>query len=498
LGLSDPIGGARPWEMREGRAALLLVGALTIARFVIAPIVPLAFDEAYYWRWSTHLAFGYFDHPPMVAWLIAAGTALAGDSVFGIRLVPLVLSIPAGWAVWRSAAILFGDAKLAMAALVFFNLVLIVSVGTVLATPDAALLIASAFLLYCLARGSESGRPAWWIAAGVVTGLGCLAKFTALFWLPSILIWLLLVPTLRPSLRTIWPWLGALAAVLVYLPNLIWNAENGWVTFAKQFGRVAANGFEPQFLAEHLGLQIGMATPVIFVLGWLALAAFVARRGGNNNARILLGALVWPTTIYFLYHSLHARVEGDWTGPIFPAFVIAAAVTIYAVEWRGAVARVVAVLARFAAPAGLLVVLLVYSQTLFGWAPLGLADPTATRIGSGMQAVADDVDEIRLAEGASLVVTLDYGTAAWLSFYGRARPPLVEQVNERERWLQEPPLDPDRVAGPLLAVLPADTLPAQIRRELGQAEYLTTLTRKRGSLDIADYAIYLLPGGLQH
>jgi hypothetical protein len=157
----------------------------------------------------------------------------------------------------------------------------------------------------------------------------------------------------------------------------------------------------------------------------------------------------------------------------------------------------VAAMRPFAAPVGLVVVLLVYSQTLFGWVPLGLADPTATRMGSGMQAIADEVEEIRLDEGATMIVTLDYGTTAWFSYYMPARPPLVEQVNERERWLQEPPLDPDRLAGPLLAVLPARQSTAAIERRFGPAEYLTTLTRKRGSLEIADYAIYLLPGGRQ-
>jgi 4-amino-4-deoxy-L-arabinose transferase-like glycosyltransferase len=485
-------GRARPWEMYQGTAALLLVAGLTALRFAIAPVVPLAFDEAYYWRWSTHLAFGYFDHPPLVAWLIAAGTWIAGDTEFGIRLVPLVLSVPASWAVWRSAEILFGDRNLAMTALVFFNLVLIVSVGTVLATPDASLLCASAFLLYCLAKISKTGRPVWWIAAGLVTGIGCLAKFTALFWLPSVFLWLLLVPQMRRWLATPWPWLGAVTAIVVFFPNLAWNATHDWITFGKQFGRVNGDTFAPHHLIDHLAQQIGMATPVIFLFGWLGLAAFMTRRGGPVNSRVLLGTLVWPTTAYFIFHGLHDRVEGNWTGPIFPAFVVAAAAAIHTVDWHGGVARVANLLRPWASPVGLIVVLVVYTQTLWGWLPVGAWDPTANRLGVGVEAMAAEIEAMREAEGAALIVTTGYPTTGWLSYYSPVQPAPVQQINERERWTQEPAFDPAAVDGPLLLVVPEGRLP-ELDEGFGAPEYLTTLTRTRGDLEIASYDIYLLP-----
>ena len=54
------------------RISLLGVGALILLRGVMAGLLPLSADEAYYWLWSKHLAAGYFDHPPMIAWLIHA------------------------------------------------------------------------------------------------------------------------------------------------------------------------------------------------------------------------------------------------------------------------------------------------------------------------------------------------------------------------------------------------------------------------------------------
>ncbi len=77
----------------------------------MAAVLPLSFDEAYYWLWSKHLALSYYDHPPVIAYAIRAGTLLFGDTAFGVRIVPLLFSAGASWAVWRGGAILFGSEK---------------------------------------------------------------------------------------------------------------------------------------------------------------------------------------------------------------------------------------------------------------------------------------------------------------------------------------------------------------------------------------------------
>src|ERR1700740_2498664 len=76
------------------------VGVLIVVRLIVASQVPLAFDEALYWRWSQHLAFGNLDHPPMTPLLIRAGTSIFGDTSLGVRVMIVLLSIPASWSVW--------------------------------------------------------------------------------------------------------------------------------------------------------------------------------------------------------------------------------------------------------------------------------------------------------------------------------------------------------------------------------------------------------------
>ena len=103
-----------PSEARLARTTAFTILALVALRLVAAAWTPLTFDEAYYWMWSKHLAGGYYDHPPMVALVIRLGTMIAGDTELGVRLVSILLALPMSWAVYRTAAILFGGSRVAL------------------------------------------------------------------------------------------------------------------------------------------------------------------------------------------------------------------------------------------------------------------------------------------------------------------------------------------------------------------------------------------------
>src|SRR6266480_3609972 len=102
-----------PKEARLVLNTAWMVAALVVLRLVAAAWTPLTFDEAYYWIWSKHLAGGYYDHPPMVAFVIRAGTMIAGDTEFGVRLVSILLALPMSFAIYQAAAILFGSRRVA-------------------------------------------------------------------------------------------------------------------------------------------------------------------------------------------------------------------------------------------------------------------------------------------------------------------------------------------------------------------------------------------------
>src|SRR5437588_11068969 len=132
------MGGA---DARIVRNTALVIVALIVLRLVAAAFTPITFDEAYYWMWSKNLAGGYYDHPPMVAYVIRAGTIIAGDTELGVRLVSILLALPMSFAVYQTAGILFGGRRVAATATILLNVTLMAAVGTLLVPPGALLLV---------------------------------------------------------------------------------------------------------------------------------------------------------------------------------------------------------------------------------------------------------------------------------------------------------------------------------------------------------------------
>ena len=465
-----------------------------LLRLVGAAWTPLTFDEAYYWIWSKHLAFGYYDHPPGVALVIRLGTMIAGDTEFGVRLVSILLALPMSFAVYRTAEILFGGQRVAATATILLNVTLMAAVGTMIVTPDSPLLVASSFVLFFLAKVLESGRGAWWLAVGAAAGAALASKYTAMFFGPAILIWLISSPKLRTWLVSPWLYLGGLVALIVFSPVILWNADHGWVSFIKQLGRSEVVQFKPGFIGELIPTQIAFATPLVFILGAMGLYALARREGGALAARALINAMFWTITLYFLWHSLHARVEANWFAPVYPAFAIAAAVAANLTRWEPRPQRVVNFCLRWASPVGILMFAALIVQADTGVLTGFRRDATVRSVGVGWQTLAAEIEAVRTRVGASCVLAPDYGTASWLTFY-LPKDTCVIQPTQRIRWVNMGQPDPAKLSGKLLWV---DEVRASIQpyvaKTFAKVERVGEFKRMRGPLVIETYALDLLDG----
>jgi len=475
------------------RGTALAVAAMVALRLVAAAVTPLTFDEAYYWTWSKHLAASYFDHPPMVALVIRLGTLIAGDTEFGVRLISVLLALPMSWATWRAAELLFGGQRLAANATLLLNATMMVSIGTVIVTPDAPLLAASCFVLYALAQVLASGRGAWWLAVGVAVGAALLSKYTALFFGPAILIWLLWVPKQRRWLRTPWPYLGGLVAFAMFTPVVLWNADHEWISFVKQLGRARVEGFNPGYLLELVPTQFVLATPLVYILGLMGLYA-LARGAGASGARVLINAIVWTIALYFAWQATHDRVEGNWLGALYPAFAVAAAVAVTAVPWQPRAQRVADFCMRWATPVGVVMFVVLVVQANTGVLTGYRRDASVRAVGVGYPQIAAQIAAVREQTGASCVLADDYGNTAWLAFY-LPKGTCVAQRNERYRWLAAPPPSPEQLAGKLLLVgeTNAAAHPA-LRATFSRIEKVGAVERKRGPLSIDTLELDILDG----
>jgi 4-amino-4-deoxy-L-arabinose transferase-like glycosyltransferase len=467
---------------------LLIVG-LTALRFVTAAYLPLSFDEAYFWLWSRKLALSYFEHPPLIALAIRGGTTLFGDTSFGVRFVPLLASVVASWAVWRSAALLC-NRRIAWTACAFFNLTLMVASQGMGATPDALVLAASALMLLSVIQLEQTGQRRRWLAAALALGLALLSKYTAFFLGLSVCLWVVASPAGRSWLRTPWPYLAAGLAILFLAPNLIWNETHGWITFRYQFGRIVAGHQTARHFPEFILGQIALCSPGILALAAIGFARHVRTVLKRDRFTILLAVIV-PALVYFSFHSLHDRVQGNWPSFIYPAIAILAAATIHE---RNDGSRTIRWLNNLAIPVASVILAFSYAQTWTGALPLGKSDPVARMTAMGFAPVAEELAERARADGAAALVTTRYVNTGWLAFYVRPHLPVL-QAAEEYRWSDAPAAAASMLDKPLLYVTqnPAREL-RFITPLFAKIRFEGCVARRRGGVVIDSFCLYRLEG----
>src|ERR1700730_664356 len=172
-------------------ACLAMVGLLLIGRVILAATTDLAEDEAYYWLWSTHLATGYYDHPPMIAYWIRAGTSIFGQTTFGVRAVGLLSAVAGSYLLYRTSLNLFRDRKAALLTVIWMNATLLCNAAAIVATPDTPLAFFTTVTLFALAKLIESERGVWWYGTGAALGLAFMSKYTAALLLPGLFLWMI-------------------------------------------------------------------------------------------------------------------------------------------------------------------------------------------------------------------------------------------------------------------------------------------------------------------
>ena len=170
----------------------------------------------------------------------ALGTALAGEGALGVRLLGPLSVAAASLLLVDAGECLLPGRRAGLRAAALLNATLLFGVGTVIMTPDTPLLFFWTCCLWATARLLRSDNPRWWLAVGLFAGLAMDSKYTAgLLWF-GIGVWLLATPSVRCWLQRPAPWLGAVFGVAVFMPVVLWNADHGWTSFARQGGRIDA------------------------------------------------------------------------------------------------------------------------------------------------------------------------------------------------------------------------------------------------------------------
>ncbi len=307
------------------KSAYTIILVLAVLSTIYNAFLPLHGDEAYYWMWSHNLQLGYYDHPPMIAYLIYL-TNFISEAEWGVRLVNVFSLSIAALYLFKLACEMF-DEKIAINSLLIFSSIALVHAGYILTTPDSPLILFWSLSLYYSYKAIFYGKTKDYFLTGLMLGFMMLSKYTAILFVFMILIFIILKR--RDILTNINFYLAVLVASLVVSPMLWWNYQNDWISFAFQLGHGATNTYEihPQLLLEFFAGQFGIFSPVFTAVLFYFLVK--DKLYFNDNKLFFLALSVIVVLLFFFYKGLYSRMELNYTAP---AYIGGALLTAYIFE----------------------------------------------------------------------------------------------------------------------------------------------------------------------
>lgn len=460
----------RPQSLRAVWAVAVLAALL---RGLAFGGLELYTDEAYYWLWSLRPALGYYDHPPMVAWLIGL-SRLAVPGEVGVRLLFLACGgLAVAFAGLAAREISDHERAPLWAALLAATAPLLTITGS-LALPDAPVEAAYAAATWLLAR-ARGRRWAW---AGVAVGLALLSKFTAALLAPALFLLVAWDRELREELGTAWPWLGAAAAVAIFVPCLVWNAAHDWVAIRFQLGHGFRDGGSASGFFLYLGALLAGAGPVALAAGLLVLL-----RARTSPERRVAAATLLPLAVT-VYSAMRGPVEANWGALAFPGLAAAAGAGL--ARLRPALARglVTASVALGVAASGLYAFEVRHPRLIPPTAPAverfrGQADFGRQARAAAASACASIGNPAGCDPADPFVFTSTYQVASQLAFYAgwRRFGPAQSRPSQLDLWRDRPP-----EGSAFLYVGPAGPLaePIRVFRAEGEGRPVTFQVRVEG------------------
>jgi hypothetical protein len=291
------------------RLLWLLLGSWWAVNLLQAAFTQLANDEAYYFIFSLRPAWGYFDHPPLTAWLVWLGTYIFGTGELGVRFFPVLLQPLYLWMFWRAIRPAQPDRGDVALYAVICAAVPILQLYGIVAVPDGPLMFSVALFLLCYKRftGRETVGNA--LLLGFSIALMAYAKYHG-----ALVVFFTLLSNPRLLLR--WrAWAAVAFAGALMIPHLRWQAQNDWVSMGYHLtGRNRVFSFD--YISSYLLNLLAVFNPLfwsIYVRAWIASRS----RGTLERAVCFIGAGLF---VFFLLSSIRGYVQPQWT--IAAAFML--------------------------------------------------------------------------------------------------------------------------------------------------------------------------------
>lgn len=320
---------------RYNKPLLVLIIISTLVRIIISSITELGNDEVYYWTYALYPALSYFDHPPLIGLLIRITTLnLAINNEIFVRLGSIIFGILNTIIIFKTGKLL-KDSKTGFYASMLYTASLygtiIIGIFILPDTPQSFFWILSVyFLLKSIVNNPDTaGSKKYILLSGVTIGLGMLAKYHAAFlWLGAALY--IIIYNRRWLLQKEF-YLSILITSLLFLPVVIWNIGNDFISLSFHSGRVSifSTDLKPEFLFREIAGQVFYNNPVNFILIITALIFLFRNKVEISSAyKRLLLLTGLPIIILFIFFSLTRQTLPHWSAPGYFSLILITAIWI--------------------------------------------------------------------------------------------------------------------------------------------------------------------------
>ena len=277
-------------------------------------------DELYYFACSKHLAFGYVDHPPLVATLTFISTTIFGETIIGLRFMSGLFGAITVFLSAKIAEEIGGDKySQALAALSICFGLAFPALSSFFSMNPVDIMLCTLFILMFL-KTIRAPSPKKWITLGIISGFGLLNKYTFLVLGFSLLVSLIITKKWH-ILKSPWIYLSGLIGLVMFLPHILWEINNGWPTLefmqnATEYKNLSLSPFA--FLSQ---LIIGL-NPFTLPI-WLSGLGFLLFSRKTKDYRFL----GWTAAIFILIYMLQ-NSKFYYVVPIFPLLLSSGSVAI--------------------------------------------------------------------------------------------------------------------------------------------------------------------------
>ncbi|MCA6071370.1 MAG: glycosyltransferase family 39 protein [Endomicrobium sp.] len=375
--------------------------ASTALRLLVIGKIGLTVNETHYcWVYTKFLDLSYFDYPPFIAYLIKATTLIFGNNEFAARFPTVVIFFIASWFFFICAKKLYNE-RTAFTGVLLLNVLPVFSfLGSVIAVPDSPLALFWLLSLLVFIVLIETNNKNYWYLLGIIAGLAMLSKYNAILIPFSIFLFLFLSPKHRFWFTRKEPYLALVVSVITFLPAMVWNIENNWTSFGFQLKHGLGGSF-PKFsftlFGRSIGAQAGYVSPLLFLIFIVAALACIKEAYQKKDRHaLIIACFSLPILVLFNGIATFNEILPHWSAMGYSALSIYVAhltLKFWHIKWFRIYSYAAWGLAIF-------MVIVIHMHVLYGIIPLekvehGIAEPERIDVTNEVYGWKEAGNEIR-------------------------------------------------------------------------------------------------------